>query len=180
MAIVSNSTTITRVQYQGTYYRTVVRNSATVFNLSDWTGTGNTGFSLTSSYNGGNYNHPNLVPGFSLGSSLTSSFPPQNYGAGTILRVTITANILNAFWSYIGDSSSEYSTSIYMQGSAGGNVGTMQTSLNNSYPPGLYQGQYAQFYDFTTDYYFLFQASGSGYTNDQFIRFDYYQINQTA
>jgi hypothetical protein len=181
MAITRNNQTITRVYYNGTpgriYYRTVIRNGTTVFNLSNWTPRSAAGYTLSSTYNLGNYNHPSSVPSNTLGTTITSGFPPENYGSGTIFRATVDANILNAFWSYIFFTSSDqgYPT---IAGSYT-SISQMQTALNSSYPPGLYQGQYYQVYNFNDGYYYIFQAQGSGYTT-QFIRYEFYDILQTA
>jgi hypothetical protein len=87
MAISINNTTITRVQYQGAYYRTVVRNGTTVFNLSNWTYIGTSGSnSFSTSYDYGCcFNSPSQVPVGQLASYLNSAFPVAQYGATVIL-----------------------------------------------------------------------------------------------
>jgi hypothetical protein len=92
MAISRNNLTITRVQYQGVYYRTVSRNSVTVFNLSDWTYIGTSGSnSFSTSYNYGCcFYSPSQVPVGQLASYLNSAFPVAQYGA-TVMLVQVFA-----------------------------------------------------------------------------------------
>jgi hypothetical protein len=99
MGIVRNGTAINRVQYQGTYYRNVVRNGTTVFSLSDWNFIG--GFasnSITTSYfYNQNFFSPSQVPFGQLSWFLNSNFPVATYGATTVAMVQVYA-LIN--WNY--------------------------------------------------------------------------------
>jgi hypothetical protein len=103
MGILRNGTTITRVQYNGTYYRNVVRNGSTVFSLSDWNFVfGFASNTVSTYYNyGGNYTNPGQVPLGALSSWLNSNFPVQIYGAGTVIMVEVYATVYGQAWYFV-------------------------------------------------------------------------------
>jgi hypothetical protein len=98
MAISRNNTTITRVQYQGNYYRTVIRNGTTVFNLSNWTSVTPRSHNIFTQFVYNNcYNSANEVPFGQLSAFLGSNYPVSDYGANQVAMVDVYALIFNNF-----------------------------------------------------------------------------------
>lgn len=189
MALIVGGTTINRVSVNGTFMRTVVQGTTTVFNLSDWAYDGTSGTYTVSlgTYTYGFYTSPSQVPTGQLSSFLGTTYPVQNYGAASRGQVAIFAYIQDPFtfqfnymfiryeyyiinqtvgapaptytWVFIEWSDSEPGYADIYMSGPASIDEEMVSAIQAVYPANSYPGYYISFYSTSTGFYNVYYST---------------------